>query len=317
MRITSNNNELDRDYDFSILTACYNSSSSIRDVFNSLKKLQNKNFEWIVVNDASTDNTTEILNQILKEAEFKITLCDLEQNRMVTYCYHLGILHSKGKFLIILDHDDQIKSNALDRFLFHWNSLANNQQESLAGMFACCEDENGSLVGSYFPRSPDINNFFNLMFVEGMRGEKFFCYKTKIMQENNFQLVDRYVPESNVLYKISAKYKTLFFNEKLRVYTQPQLGGNNLSPVDPFKYPVGFRLHYLDLLNNYSSQLNYMPYLLLAFLHNFSLYSCASNHNLRTCLSDLNLLSHRFLLIPIFLISRIIIIIRSKSSLSY
>ena len=300
MIVTSNNNDQDKNYKFSICTPCYNSSDSIEAVFTSLNNLENQNFEWIVVNDASSDNTSDLIHEMLNDAKFSITFCDLEQNKMVTFCYHLAILKAKGEFLIFLDHDDQIKPNALDRFLYHWDILPSIQQDNLAGMIAHCEDEHGVIVGTSFPRSPDVNTFFNLMFDEGVRGEKFFCYKTKIIQENNFQLIDRYVPESNVMWRISAKYETLFFNEALRIYNQPQLGGNNLSMMNPFEYPLGFRLSYLDLLNNYSNQLKTRPHLLLSFLFNFLLFSHASGLGLKSCILDLNNLLHRFIIIPLF-----------------
>ena len=221
LKSNTQNNKI-KDYQFSIITPCFNSSKTIEDVFKSLSALNNSNFEWVVINDASTDDTENLIDQFLCEAKFDITFLSLEKNKMVTYCYHLGIEKAAGKFLIFLDHDDKIKPHALDRFLENWDSLSNNQKENIAGMFALCEDENGKIVGTKFPRSPEINSFFDLTFDEGVRGEKFFCYKTSVMKENNFQLVDRYVPESNVMWKISSKYKTLFFNEALRIYNQPK-----------------------------------------------------------------------------------------------
>jgi len=314
MIVTSNNNEQDKNYKFSICTPCYNSSDSIEAVFTSLTNLEYQNFEWIVVNDASSDNTSGLIHEMLNDAKFSITFCDLDQNKMATFCYHLAILKAKGEFLIFLDHDDQIKPNALDRFLYQWELLSSNQQDNIAGMIAHCEDELGNLVGTNFPRSPDINSFFDLMFSEGVRGEKFFCYKTEIMQENNFQLVDRYVPESNVMWRISAKYKTLFFNETLRIYTQPQIGGNNLSTMNPFDYPLGFRLSYLDLLNNFSNKLIYKPYLLVSFLFNFSLFSCASHLSLRSSIVDLENQIHRVMIFPIFIVAWVFHFFRSKLS---
>ena len=311
MEIIKNSIEHQHQKIFSIITPCFNSSKSIYDVFNSLKKLNNKNFEWIVINDASTDSTIEILKGFLEEVNFEITIFNLKENKMATYGYHLGIEKALGDFIIFLDHDDQIKSNALDRFLKNWDSLSINQQESLAGMIALCEDENGNIVGTKFPRSPEIDNFFNMTFDYKVRGEKFFCYKNEIMKENNFQLVDRYIPESNLIYKISSKYDTLFFNESLRVYNLPQKNSSNLSNLDPFKYSVGFRLNYLDLLNNYSSQLIAKPYTLVSFIFHFSIYSSSSQTNLKLCLFELKSYFHKVLLLPIYTYARLLLIIKN------
>ena len=292
-----------KDYQFSIITPCFNSAKTIQDVYESLSALNSTNFEWLVINDASTDNTENYIDQFLSDARFDISYFGLKKNKMATYCYHLGIEQAAGKFLIFLDHDDQIKPLALDRFLKNWDSLSASQQENTAGMIALCEDEKGKIVGTKFPRSPDINSFFSLIFDEGVRGEKFFCYKSTVMKQNNFQLVDRYVPESNVMWKISSQYNTLFFNEALRVYHQPLEQGSNLSNLSSFEYPLGFRLNYLDLLNDFSIHLRTRPYLLLAFLFNFSVYSCASNVSLKLCLIDLRSRLHQLLLYPIYMVA--------------
>lgn len=304
MIITSNNKQ-DKNYKFSICTPCYNSSDSIEAVFTSLTNLEYQNFEWIVVNDASSDNTSSLIHNMLNNANFSITFCDLDQNKMATFCYHLSILKAKGEFLIFLDHDDQIKPNALDRFLYHWDRLTSIQQDSLAGMLAHCEDENGNMVGTEFPDSPYINNFFDLMFDDKVRGEKFFCYKTNIMQEHNFELIDKYVPESSVMWDIASKYDTLNFNECLRIYNQPTEKGGNLSFLDPYDYSAGFRLNYQNLINKFSSKLNYKPYTLLNFLYKYSQFSLVSKVGFQSCIDDLENFSHRVLIIPIYMLAKI------------
>ena len=310
MEIIQNSRDSDRKKFFSIITPCYNSSDSIKSVFNSLENLNNFDFEWIVIDDASTDDTLNILKGFLDKVNFPITIFSLKENNMATYCYHLGIEKAEGYFSIFLDHDDLIKPSALDRFLHYWESLSIQQKDKLAGMISLCEDEDGNIVGTKFPRSPDINNYFNLMFDEGVRGEKFFCYKTSIMKNYNFQLVDRYVPESNVMWKISSNYETLFFNESLRVYYQPQKDGSNLSNLNSFEYSLGFRLNYLDLLNNFKSQLTARPYLLISFLFNYSIYSYSSRVGMKSCLLDLKSFLHKVIFIPIYILTQLLFVMK-------
>ena len=293
------------DYKFSICTPCFNSSDSIRNVFNSLSNLEYKNFQWIVVNDASKDNTAEIIKSLMQEAEFDIIFFDLNQNMMATYCYHLAIQNASGYFLLFLDHDDSIKSNALNRFLFHWNNLSTKQQNDLAGLMSNCADEKGSLVGTEFPSSPYINNFFDLMFEDNVRGEKFFCYKTDIMQDHNFQLVDRYVPESYIMWGIASQFDTLFFNECLRIYNQPSTEGGNLSLLNSFDYSIGFKFNYQSLINKFAPRLKYKPYVLFNFLYKYAQYSLASKVGFKLCVKGLENFFHRILVIPAYIFAKI------------
>ena len=218
-----------RHYKYSICTPCFNSSSTIKVLYESLEGLGFKDFEWIVVNDGSDDNTSTILKEFMETASFDIDFYDFNENKMVTYCYNFLVKQSKGEFLILLDHDDMIKHNALERFNFYLDSYSIPQEKKIAGIISNCEDENGNLVGTPFPESPLVEGFFEIMFDHGVRGEKFFCYKTEIMKEFNFPLEDKYVPESTVMWNISSKYKTIFINESLRTYVSPQQGSNNLS----------------------------------------------------------------------------------------
>ena len=208
MDLQTNKKNLSKEYRFSICTPCFNSSKTISQVYDSLLQLNIKDFEWIVVNDCSEDDTSLKIQKMMSSANFDIDFYDLPHNMMVTYCYNLLVQKARGEYLILLDHDDMIKPNALERFNFYLDSPDFINSNQIAGIIANCEDENGDLIGTPFPKSPFLDGFFEVMFDHGVRGEKFFCYKTRIMQDYNFPLDDIYVPESNVMWNISSKYKT-------------------------------------------------------------------------------------------------------------
>ena len=288
MQYFTNKSDSNKKYKFSICTPCFNSEKTIERVYESIKNLTYKDFEWIIVNDASSDNTFEIIQEIISKSNVDIDFYNLNENKMATYCYNLAVKKSQSEFLLLLDHDDTIVTNALERFLFHWSEIPSVEKSSLAGMISNCNDEDGNLVGTLFPFSPYINGFFELMFDDQVRGEKFFCYKTKIMKNYNFPLVDEYVPESTVMYNISAQYKTLFFNESLRIYTKPKLENNHLSFLDSFKYAKGFRHKYLELLNRHANNVIIRPRIFIVFIFNYTLYSCASKISIIRTINDLN-----------------------------
>ena len=229
------------------------------------------------MNDASTDNTKNIIEDIISNSNLDISFYNLDENKMATYCYNLAVKNSNSDFLIFIDHDDIILPNALERFLYYWSQTSDNDKENLAGMIANCDDENGNLVGTLFPGSPYINGFFELCFDD----------KTDIMKTFNFPLEDRYVPESTVMWNISASYETLFFNESLRIYNSPQIGNNNLSFLNSFEYPKGHRFKFLELLNKHYLKIRIRPYLLISFTYNYSLYSCASKASTTKIIGDL------------------------------
>jgi len=297
---STNKKNPSRHYKYSICTPCFNSSNTIKVLYESLERLSFKDFEWIVVNDGSDDDTSLIIKKFIEKASFDIDFYDLNENKMVTYCYNFLVKKSKGEFLILLDHDDMIKQNALDRFNFYLDSFNIPQDKKIAGIISNCDDENGNLVGTPFPNSPFVDGFFEIMFDHGVRGEKFFCYKTEIMKEFNFPLEDKYVPESTVMWNISSKYKTIFINESLRTYVLPQKESNNLSFLDRLDYSEGFRFNYLELLNRHGNKLVSRPYLALAFSFNY-LFLSFNTSNFFRLFSDIKQKYLKFFALVLYL----------------
>ena len=306
---TTNKKNNDRLYKFTICTPCYNSSKTIYSVYNSIRSLSYKDFEWIVINDASKDDTAKIVKKIMSNSDIDISFFDLSKNKMVTYCYNLAVCNSKGEFFVLLDHDDEIVYNALDRFIYYWEQIPSIKKKTIAGLISNCKDENGKLVGSLFPKSPYISGYFEAVFFDGVRGEKFFCYKTEVMKNNNFPLIDRYVPESVVMWNISSMYQTIFINESLRIYTTPRLGDGNLSNLNSFEYSKGFRFKYLQLLNKHNDKILLKPRILLNFVFWYNVYSTHSKISLKKYIEDLDFYPHRILallIIPIYKVNMII-----------
>ena len=55
-----------------ILTPTYNRGENLKKLYKSLLKQKDNNFEWVIVDDGSTDNTKEIIQQFLQEAKINL-----------------------------------------------------------------------------------------------------------------------------------------------------------------------------------------------------------------------------------------------------
>ena len=73
---------MNKEYEFTVFSPCYNSEKFIRRTFESLKNQTFKNFEWLVIDDCSSDATLDILNQ-LKAAQK--ALASVETNILETH----------------------------------------------------------------------------------------------------------------------------------------------------------------------------------------------------------------------------------------
>ena len=102
--------KVDIDELISVIIPCFNSESFIRDCINSVLMQNYKNKEIIVIDDGSTDDTLIVLE------EFAKTVTILKQgNQGAASARNLGIKHSRGSFIALLDSDDIWKPDKLEK----------------------------------------------------------------------------------------------------------------------------------------------------------------------------------------------------------
>jgi biofilm PGA synthesis N-glycosyltransferase PgaC len=105
----------------SILIPCYNEEATIENTLEQLDKLNYTNYEIIAINDGSKDRTSEMLEILSKKYE-KLRVIDLKTNAGKANALYLGLIASKGDFLLGLDADAYIDSNALSYMVPHFTT---------------------------------------------------------------------------------------------------------------------------------------------------------------------------------------------------
>lgn len=125
---------------FSIIVPAYNVEEYIEDAIKSVLRQNYENYEIIVVDDASTDNTLSILNSIKSD---KLKIYSI-QHKGVSYARNFAIKKAKGDFIIFLDSDDMLESWTL----FNVNKIIKKDKDitTFIGMYNTIKEDN-SLFG--------------------------------------------------------------------------------------------------------------------------------------------------------------------------
>lgn len=89
----------------SIIIPVYNSEKFIKETIKTVQNQTYKNWELILVNDCSTDNSKKIIEEEIKK-DNKIKLINLKENSGVAIARNTGIDNAKGKYIAFLDSDD-------------------------------------------------------------------------------------------------------------------------------------------------------------------------------------------------------------------
>lgn len=105
----------------SIITPAYNCSKTILETFDSIKKQSYSRWEWVVVEDHSSDNTFEILTKLANEDK-RIVLLQTSKNSGTAIARNIGIDNANGRFIAFLDADDMWKPNKLEKQIGYMTS---------------------------------------------------------------------------------------------------------------------------------------------------------------------------------------------------
>jgi len=202
---------------FTVFTPCYNSESFIHRVFNSLSKQTFRNFEWYVINDASTDSTHQLIKEYIKNVDFNVNYINLEKNQGILANYNYAIKDSKGQFLVPFGHDDEMVPEALEVFN---DVLIKFDSPEISAIYALAMDQNGKLIGKKYSQDELISDYWTQFFAMRNEAEKFQCFKVEYLRE--FYPIN--TSSENGLTSawlwgmLRTKYKAVFINKVLRIY---------------------------------------------------------------------------------------------------
>lgn len=121
---------------FSVIVPVYNTQEYLKRCIESVLNQTYKNYEIILINDGSTDNSLEILKKYESNKKVKVIS---QKNHGLSYTRNVGISHATGNYIILLDSDDFLEKDLLyalnlnitneDMVKFDYNYYFNNYEK--------------------------------------------------------------------------------------------------------------------------------------------------------------------------------------------
>ncbi len=137
--------DTEQEFLITIFTPTYNRGFCLPVLYKSLQKQETYNFEWLVIDDGSTDNTKDLFTAWQKENnKFKITYL-YQENGGKHRAINRGVQLAKGELFFIVDSDDYISKNATKRMAEMYSEIKDNQH--FAGISAMRAHFNGKRIG--------------------------------------------------------------------------------------------------------------------------------------------------------------------------
>ncbi|WP_429011250.1 glycosyltransferase family 2 protein [Aeromonas allosaccharophila] len=242
-----------------IFTPTFNRASYLKVCYEGLLNQTYNDFEWLIVDDGSDDNTKEVVEEFLLEGKIKIRYL-YQENAGKQAAWNTGVLNSNGEYFIGVDSDDSLTFDGLRVFFDNYiPMLASNKD--IIGVRALSMKQSTQYADNAYSIDMDssVDSWFN-EFASGISGERIDIFKTSMLKEFLYPVKGeiRFIPEIWFYVNVSRKYKFLYVSKYLRLFYDEH-DGNRLSRSAIEKHAKG---HFIAR----SAMLKYIP--VVCFLKN-------------------------------------------------
>lgn len=232
-----------------IFTPIFNRADIVGSLYESLKLQSFKKFEWLIVNDGSTDNIDEVVDTFIAEDIVNIRYY-VQPNGGKHRAINYGVQLAKGDLFFIVDSDDTIMPYALELLDKYYLQIADDTDFAGVAGYRCLSN------GTKIYNSPNIHildcTYFDFKYKYNQIGGIAEAYKTSVLKDFPFPdyANEKFCAESLVWNKIAVKMKLRIFNDKIYVW--------NYLPTGLTSGMLKNRRNSITYtLNNYSEILNY------------------------------------------------------------
>lgn len=197
-----------------VFTPTYNRRELLKRVYESLAGQTCTDFEWLIVDDGSTDDTKQEVEAWQQEGRIRIRY-EWRENGGKMRAHNRGVELCETDLFFCLDSDDYLPKTAVEEILSCEEKLAD---EKVAGIVALKgKDEKEPLYGVDFP-TDGFSTLYGL-YLKGFKGETALVYKTAVLKSYPFPEIEgeKYVPEDYIYDKIDANYVLYIFPKILTV----------------------------------------------------------------------------------------------------
>ena len=222
-----------------VFTPTYNRAHTLPRTYDSLKKQDCFCFEWLIIDDGSTDGTDKLVEKWMKENNpFKIRYIYKKNGGMHT-AYNTAYDNIDTELNVCIDSDDCLALGAARKIAEAWKIM---KEYGYAGLIGLDADMKGNIIGTGFPKNMKETTYSEY-YGKGGRGDKKFVFRTDVIKKYppypEFE-GENYVGISCKFAIIDQDYKMGVLDEVLCNVEYQEDGSTNTMFRQYLKNPKGF-----------------------------------------------------------------------------
>ena len=187
-----------------VFTPTYNRRELLTRAYESLKSQTVKDFEWLIVDDGSTDDTMRQVDEWIEEGVITVRY-HYRENGGKMRAHNTGASLSKCGLFVCLDSDDVFVPTAVEELLAAYDRAKEEETDGhrIGGVVAHKGCTNEKLLGSKDFPPVKTSTLFGL-YLNGFEGETTLMYETALLRQFPFPEItgEKYVPEDYIYDKI-------------------------------------------------------------------------------------------------------------------
>lgn len=202
-----------------ILTPTYNRASLLPRLFDSLLRQTNKDFEWIVVDDGSTDDTREVVANLKEKCGGAFPMGYVyKANGGKHMAINIGAERARGELLFIADSDDLLIDDALETVANSWHDISDDKSfAGIAGLDITMDTR--EVIGSGLPQEHIDCNAIDIRYRHHVTGDMKEVFRTEVLREFPFPEFagERFCPEQLVWFRMARRYRLRYINKPIYI----------------------------------------------------------------------------------------------------
>ncbi len=205
----------------SIVLSVYNGANKIYRALDSIKNQTYSNFELVIVDNGSTDNVKDVVEEYIKQVDFSVKFLQKEFAGRQTGV-NLGIENAVGKYILTWSADDELLPEAIEQMVNTWLSISDNKRDEYwAVVFRCVDQIDKKMVGDLFPEN--INSLSRKKQIKLVKHTE----TVKMMCADKLKRIEYRFPEPKEVYHLyegivwkhlECDFDTYYTNNIARVY---------------------------------------------------------------------------------------------------